>query len=89
MGPMGERWGGRGLCRRGWAAGNLRAEAGQRAKGTAVQIWCHPGALAGPERRRQAGVRVLVREERAEEGGGRSREGGGEGFAAVKAAGNR
>lgn len=65
-----------------------RLERGQRALG------CRSGVIQEPSRglrgRDRLGGGVLVREERAREGGGRrSREGGGEGFAAVKAAGNR
>lgn len=46
---------GRGQCRSEWAAGSLRTEAGERAKGIGVRVWGHPGAMSGPERLRQAG----------------------------------
>lgn len=79
---------GRGQCASGWAVDSHRAKAAKRAKGTGVRIWCPPVAIMGPEKQRQAGLGPG--QKRARDGGGRrSCEGGGEGFAAAKAAGSR
>lgn len=50
---------------------NLGTEAGERAKGTGVQIWCQPGVIMGALRGRDRPVGAGQREERTGEGGGK------------------